>query len=237
MSISGGRMKVYAIGDLHLLGGTDKQMDVFGPNWEGHAARISDAWRSCVAGNDIVLIPGDISWAMRLEDAAEDIAFIGALPGRKVVIRGNHDYWWAAIGRVRALADPGTWFIQNDAVKLDGVVICGTRGWFAADVNATDDADARIFRRELTRLELSLQAAARLGGPIFAMLHYPPFDEKRRPTAFCELFSDYGVRDVVYGHLHGPACKNAREGEYGGVRYHLCSADGVGFTPRLIAGV
>lgn len=230
-------MRLFAIGDLHLLGGTEKQMDVFGSNWAGHAMRISEAWRSCVGEDDAVLIPGDISWAMRLEDAKADLDFISELPGTKVIIRGNHDYWWSTIGRVRSMGGDRTVFIQNDAARLGGVTVCGTRGWLAAEGDAATNDDAKIYRRELMRLELSLKAAKKLGAPIVGMIHYPPFDEKRRPTGFAELFSAYGASDVVYGHLHGAACKNAREGEYGGVRYHLCSADSVDFAPTLILTV
>lgn len=222
--------KVFAVGDLHLPGGTDKPMDVFGGHWEGHFLRIAEDWRERVRQEDIVLIPGDISWAMQLSQAQQDLDAIGALPGRKILIRGNHDYWWGSISKLRAALSPGMYALQNDALMLDGLVFCGSRGWTAA-TEASDDEDRKIYLRELGRMELSLQAAIRLSKdvPPIVLTHYPPVEERGGVTPMSALFTRYGVRDVVYGHLHGAACERAFRGEVDGVRYHSVSCDGLGF--------
>lgn len=222
---------IFAIGDLHLPGGDDKSMDVFGAHWEGHFEAIASDWQQRVAADDIVLIPGDISWAMKFEEAQPDLLAIAALPGRKILIRGNHDYWWGSISRLRAWLPPDMQAIQNDAVMLDGIVFAGTRGWTIPDENATVE-DVKIFSREQVRLRLSLTHARRISpdGPLVALIHYPPMQMDGSPSEFTELFTQYGVSDVVYGHLHGTATAYAYRGEMGGVRYHPVSCDGLGFT-------
>ena len=222
-------MTIFSIADLHLSAG-DKPMDVFGAHWENHFERIAGDWRERVRQEDIVLLPGDISWAMYLEEAADQLAMIGALPGRKILLRGNHDYWWSAIGRVRAALPEGMYALQNDALALDGFVFCGTRGWVLPGED-TAPADRRIYERELLRLEMSLKAARALshGEPLIALLHYPPLAASDQATEPARLLSEYGVRHAVYGHLHGAALKSAFAGEYGGVVYHQVSCDGLGF--------
>lgn len=230
-------MRIFAIGDLHLSLSSDKPMDVFGSNWDNHGERIAEAWKEAVEPGDLVLIPGDISWAMQLKDAAPDIDFVGALPGRKVIMRGNHDYWWNSVSKVRSILPKDMWALQNDAVELENVVIAGSRGWMCPGSAGFDvSEDKHIYEREVLRLELSLSKAAK-DKPVIAMLHYPPFNEKRLPSGFTELFERYGVKTVVYGHLHGKSCKNAFEGERNGVEYILCSADHLDFKPKLIAEI
>lgn len=170
-------MRVFAIGDLHLPGSQGKPMDVFGAHWERHFEKICEDWRARVLPEDVVLLPGDLSWAMTLEEAAQDIAAICALPGQKLLLRGNHDYWWSSLTRVRALLPEGNYALQNDARVLQGIAFAGTRGWTIA-TPASSAQDLKIYRREVLRLELSLQDAARKGPglPIVAMLHYPPFN-------------------------------------------------------------
>lgn len=233
---------IFAISDLHLPGGDKKPMEIFGEQWSGHFERISRDWRARVAPEDIVLLAGDISWAMRLEDARDDLAAIGALPGRKVILRGNHDYWWSSISRLRAALPEGMYALQNDAVRIGNVVVCGSRGWTAPEsANATEE-DGRIFARELARLDLSLAAAGVLADEIraegemprlVAMVHYPPVLEAGRPSEVTRRLSASGVRDAVYGHLHGPGRAGAFSGELQGVRYHFTSCDGLDF--RLLA--
>ena len=156
-------MAIYAIGDLHLPGHQEKPMNVFGDHWDRHFDVIRENWLSMVSPEDVVLIPGDISWAMQLEEARDDLMQIAALPGRKLLLRGNHDYWWNSISKVRALLPENMYAIQNDALALDGVVYCGTRGWnIPGEGQPTDPQDVKIFQRELLRLEMSLQQAEKL---------------------------------------------------------------------------
>ena len=223
-------MKLFAISDLHLPAGENKPMDVFGAHWERHFERISEDWLSRVSDEDIVLLPGDLSWAMQLSQARRDIESVGSLPGRKLIIRGNHDYWWSSISRVREALPTSMYAIQNDAVKLDGITFCGTRGWILPGDGVQED-DVRIFRRELNRLELSLTRAKQLasGGSIVCLVHYPPLTDAVRDTEVTELIERSGVKCVVYGHLHGGALNGAFRGEHNGVSYHQVSCDGIHF--------
>ena len=230
-------MKVFAIGDLHLSLDSDKPMDVFGPQWDHHAQRIAESWKEAVSAEDLVLVPGDISWAMHLKNAAADLKYIGDLPGHKVILRGNHDYWWDSLAKVRNALPAGVYALQNDALAIGGVAVAGSRGWTCPGSQNFDPAtDQRIYERELIRLELSLEKAAGKGTMI-CMLHYPPFNESRASSGFTELFERYEANLVVYGHLHGKSCKSAFEGVKNGVQYVLCSADYLEFRPKLIMEV
>ena len=227
-------MRLFAIGDLHLPGGEDKPMNVFGAHWDDHFSRIARAWRDAVRPEDTVLIPGDISWAMQPAAALPDLEQIAALPGRKILIRGNHDYWWNSITRVRSMLPEGMSAIQHDAVDLGACVVCGTRGWMIpTGENALTEEDGRIYRRELLRLELALEAAKRTAGdrPILVMLHYPPLYENERKSGFTGLMEAYGVQLCVYGHLHGAGIRAGFNGEAGGIRYRLTSCDSLDFRP------
>ena len=228
-------MSVYAIGDLHLPGHEQKPMDVFGEQWDRHFDVIRDNWLSLVRREDIVLIPGDISWAMQLADALDDLRAIGALPGRKLLLRGNHDYWWSSIGKVRAALLPDMYAIQNDAIALDGHVFCGARGWLlpTAQTPLAPD-DERIYQRELLRLEMSLVQGEKLGQKLVAMTHFPPLLGDGETTAFTELLERFPVTDVVYGHLHGAGIRNAYQGIRNGICYRLVSCDSIGFCPVRI---
>ncbi len=170
-------MRLFAIGDLHLPGGDDKPMDVFGPQWDRHFLRIQENWQKLVEDEDTVLIPGDISWAMQLEDARADLEAIGSLPGRKVICKGNHDYWWNSISRVRSILPPSITAIQHSAADLGEATVCGTRGWLIPTKEAPLDAqNEKIFLREAERLRLALDAAKNIAGgrPLIVMMHYPP---------------------------------------------------------------
>ncbi|MBQ8080806.1 MAG: metallophosphoesterase [Clostridia bacterium] len=221
-------MKVYAIGDLHLQGGDDKPMNVFGPQWEGHFEKISSDWRKQVTEKDAVLVPGDISWAMQLKDALPDLEMIAALPGIKVLLRGNHDYWWPGIGRLRSALPAGMLAIQNDAARIGPITVCGTRGWTIPGQQAAPE-DQKIYSREVMRLRLSLEQAARLGGELIGMTHYPPVTEDGTETEMSRLFSEYGVGTVVYGHLHGASGRSAFQGRLNGVQYYCVSCDQIHF--------
>lgn len=221
-------MAVYAISDLHLPA-REKPMDIFGEHWANHFEKISEDWRARVSEGDIVLLPGDLTWAMHLEEALEDLQRIGALPGRKLILRGNHDYWWSAIGRVRRSLPEGMFAIQNDFLMLDGLVFAGSRGWIIPVGDSADAGDVKIFQRERVRLEMSLRSARSKApdAPLIVMMHYPPLIDAAR--GFADLLEEYGVRDCVYGHLHGAGLHGAIRGERNGVRYHQVSCDGLGF--------
>lgn len=200
-------MKIFAIGDLHLSVNNPKPMDIFGPQWEGYVDKIFSDWREKVGEGDLVLLPGDFSWAMKLEDAKADFEMLKNLPGTKIMIRGNHDYWWPSISNLRKALPEKFYAIQNDAMKFGDVIVCGTRGWTVPEPNtqASED-DERIYKREVIRLELTLQAAKNLqknGEKIVCMMHYPPCNFHREESDFTRLIETYGVSTVVYGHLHG----------------------------------
>ena len=232
-------MKLFAIADLHLDGGAGKPMDVFGEMWAGHRERIFGSWRETVGEEDVVLIPGDISWAMHFKDALPDLFSISELPGTKVLSRGNHDYWWGSLSRMREALPGNMKLIQNDAVDLGDLVVCGSRGWILPSDPDFSGADRKIYERELLRLGLSLDAADRLAKgekPIVCMLHFPPAMKDGAATGFTELMEKNGVSLCVYGHLHGaPAWDVGIKGELNGIRYKLCSADSLGFSPAEIA--
>lgn len=225
-------MRIFAIGDLHLSGAFPKPMDIFGSHWSDHWQRIRQHWIELVCNDDIVLIPGDISWAMNLDDALVDLREIGELPGKKVIIRGNHDYWWNSIARVRNVLPPDMFVVQNDSIEIDGVHFCGTRGWIAPGGREYKEHDLKIFKREVERLGLSLKTA-QTAENIIVLLHYPPFDEKGAATAMIEKLRSYRVSHVVYGHLHGPYYR-ATEGDIDGIEYNLVSCDYLNFVPKLI---
>lgn len=228
-------MAIFAIADLHLDTG-DKPMDVFGSAWERHAERIFLCWERLVSPSDTVLIPGDISWAMTLSQAMPHLERIGALPGRKVILRGNHDYWWSSASRVRDALPEEMYLIQNDSLMLDGVLIAGSRGWLLPSADGFGQDDLRIYEREKIRLELSLGSARRRDehAPLVCMMHYPPLSEADRDTGFTELLGAYRVDRVVYGHLHGAALRGAFRGEHRGVVYQQVSSDGIGFEPARV---
>ena len=231
-------MSIYAIGDLHLPGNAQKPMNVFGSHWDRHFDIISERWRETISDGDVVLIPGDISWAMQLKDAVGDLEAIARLPGRKVLLRGNHDYWWSALGKVRAALPAGMYAIQNDALLLEETVFCGTRGWvLPTPQQPLDEQDEKILARECLRLRLSLEHAMRLAGggrDIFVMTHYPPLLSDGAATAFTEVLEAYPVRQVVYGHLHGAGIKSAFQGRRAGIEYGLVSCDALGFCPKRV---
>lgn len=227
-------MRVFAIADPHLSRVDPKPMDVFGPAWEGHPERFFAGWRRVVADDDLVLVPGDISWAMRFEDALYDLEDIAALPGKKVLLRGNHDYWWPSISKLRAGLPERMYAIQNDALEIDGVVVAGTRGWICPGSHGFDEKDEKIYRREVERLGLSLRAAERLEGRFFVvMLHYPPTNPRLEPSAFLDAIACAEPDALVFGHVHG-----AREpvlDQMPGVDVHFVAADALAFEPKLIA--
>lgn len=222
-------MKVFAISDPHLSFDVNKPMSIFGAVWENHWEEISADWDQKVSDEDVVLIAGDISWAMRLEEAVSDLELIGARKGKKILIRGNHDYWWGGLGKIRAVLPDNMYVLQNDALRLDGYVFAGSRGWTVPEVGVTPCAeDIKLLERERLRMEMSLKAAQNIrqeGDKLIAMIHYPPFDSRFCDSRFTELFREYKVDAVVYGHLHGNGCRTILEYDKCGIKYYLTSCD------------
>jgi predicted phosphohydrolase len=230
-------MRLFAIADPHLSRAAPKPMDIFGPGWQGHPAAFFSGWRETVGEDDLVLVPGDISWAMRLEDAMQDLRDIADLPGRKVLLRGNHDYWWPSISRLRRDLPAGMWALQNDAVLVDGVVVSGTRGWVCPGSHGFTSEDQRIYDREVERLRLSLAHAAKLEGTYHVvMLHFPPTNPRLEPSELTDLIIAAKPDALVFGHVHGeePQGVLARLDE---VDVHFVAAAALRFRPKLIAEV
>ncbi|MGI6090829.1 MAG: metallophosphoesterase [Saccharofermentanales bacterium] len=237
-------MKIFALADLHLSFAVDKPMAVFGQRWANHEEIIRDNWRQTVEPADLVLVPGDISWAVTLTEAMPDLRFIDQLPGQKLLLKGNHDYWWQSISKITRLCrDEGLTsldFLQNDARLLPGdTVICGTRGWLLPmDADYSPDQDDKILRRELLRLEMSLAAAHKIkeaNSRLLVMMHYPPLAETREQTAFTQLLEKSGVTDCVFGHIHHPwTGLRLDRTEIRGIRYTLVASDQIGFAPKLL---
>ncbi len=221
-------MKVFAISDLHLSVNNPKPMDIFGPVWDGYLDKIFSEWKEKVSENDLVLLAGDFSWAMKLEEAIADFNLLKDLPGKKVLIRGNHDYWWNAISTLRKNLPPSFYAIQNDAIKFGNIVLCGTRGWQVLENNMErTPEDEKIFKREIIRLEMTLQAAQKMrneNDKVFCMMHYPPMNALKEDSPFSLLLEKYKVDKVIYGHLHG--LKNVETYFIkNGIEYYLTSCD------------
>ncbi|WBW98769.1 metallophosphoesterase [Oceanirhabdus sp. W0125-5] len=228
-------MALYAISDLHLSFGVDKPMGIFGEKWVDHHLRIKENWINKISYSDTVIIGGDISWGMSKEEGFKDLEWLNSLPGNKMLIRGNHDYWWSGIKKLNSLYD-NMMFIQNNFFPYGEYAICGTRGWICpGGYNFKEDKDRKIYNRECIRAELSLKAAKDAGyNKIIFVTHYPPFNEKREDNEFIGLFKTYEVEKVIYGHLHGIGTKNAFEGEYEGIEFILTSVDHIDFDPVII---
>ena len=226
-------MKIFAVSDLHLPGNQNKPMDVFGGNWTGHWEKIRADWQLKVSEEDIVLIGGDISWAMSLEDALSDLCKIKDLPGKKVFIRGNHDYWWSGITALRRAApDERFYFLQNDAIKIGNFVICGSRGWSCPGSSDFKEEDEKIYRREAERFRLCFQSVNKIrerDDVLISLIHFPPFNVKKEVSLFTQAFENAGADTVVYGHLHGNIGAYSEEVLLNGVRYVLTSCDLRGF--------
>ena len=204
-------MRIFAIADPHLSKCDPKPMDIFGGNWQGHPEVFFERWQEIVAEDDLVLVPGDISWAMHLEEAMHDLNDIAALNGQKVLLRGNHDYWWAAIGKLREALPEGMFAVQNDALRFEaesgaGVVIAGARGWNCPDSFDFDADDEKIYLREAERLKLSIAAAQKLlkeGDKFIVMMHFPPTNFRLEPSLYTTLIAEHNPDFLVYGHVHG----------------------------------
>lgn len=227
-------MSLYAIGDLHLCLGAPKPMDVFGGAWVGYMEKLREGM-SILTPEDTIVLMGDLSWAMALEDAAADFAWINALPGRKIILKGNHDYWWSTLAKFQKFCQVNGFenleILNNNCFEYEGYAICGTRGWYYEE-NRSGQHDEKVFRRELIRLETSLKAAG--DKPKLVFLHYPPRSKGYECPEILELMHKYDVRRCFYGHLHGPSHKVAVEGQWDGIDYKLLASDYVGFKPYRV---
>ena len=239
-------MNIYTIGDLHLSLASNKPMEIFGEHWANHHQKIEQAWQDTVKSEDIVVIPGDISWAIDFKEVIPDLQFLHALPGRKILLKGNHEYWWGTGRKLEELKDAhqltSISFLHNSYIYIEEkrVSICGTRGWKCPErenPQGFSKQDAKLYRRELLRLEMSLQSASSNAGTVIAFLHYPPFNFHHESSGFTELLEQYGVERCYYGHLHGPSHRwalNGRLTEGSITDYRLVSADYLDFRPALI---
>ena len=224
-------MALYVLGDLHLSLSSDKPMDVFGAKWADHDRKLRESF-SLLSPEDTTVLCGDLSWAMGLEEASEDLRFIDALPGRKIILKGNHDYWWSTARKFYDFCDAhgfsGMHVLNNNCWTYGETALCGTRGWFYEE-EKHGEQDAKVFRRELMRLEVSLQAAGDREKLCF--LHYPPRFGAYRCQEIQDLLVRYGVTACYYGHLHGASHRAAFEGFWDGIKYSLVSADYLDFRP------
>lgn len=228
-------MSLFAIADLHLSLGTDKPMDVF-EGWKDYTVRLQKNWRAVVGERDTVVVAGDISWAMKLEESEQDFRFLHSLPGRKLILKGNHDYWWSTKQKIMSFfAEKGfdsLELVHNCAVPVEGRAVCGTRGWL---YNAESEQDKKIVSREVGRLNASLEDAGRQGLPPVVFLHYPPVYDGAECREILDVLLQNEIRDCYFGHIHGTlAAKRAPVGEYRGIRMHLISCDYLKFMPILV---
>lgn len=230
-------MSIFAIGDLHLSlhPEIDKPMDVFGSRWIDHHRRLEKAWKAIVSQEDTVILAGDISWGLRLDEALPDLGWIESFPGNKVIIKGNHDLWWSKITKLNQMYNTIT-FLQNTYYKVGDYGICGSRGWLCPGDKDYADEDEKIFKREVMRVKRSLAAAKTAGCQrIIGVTHYPPTNDKLENSEFTKLFTNGGVEIAVYGHLHGEEAFNKGiSGINWGVDYRLVSLDYLNCIPAKI---
>lgn len=243
-------MSIYAIADTHLSGSVPKSMEKFGRRWTDYTAKIERRWRALVTDADAVVIPGDVSWAMNLAEAEADFRFLAALPGKKYIGKGNHDFWWTTVTKMRKFLDEreisGIEFLYNNACDAGAAILCGTRGWFLeeAQQNTVTPVDyEKLVNREAIRLELCLKEAERLQKlrlttdgshvPIHVFLHFPPIYNSFRVQRFVELFHTYAIENVWYGHIHGNYTMPAQFTE-NGTTYHMIAADYLDFYPAKV---
>lgn len=228
-------MKIFAIADLHFDFKKEKPMNVFGDNWINHEDKIIKDWTNVVGDDDLVLIPGDISWALRLNDALADLMRIEKLPGTKIICKGNHDYWWSTSSKLDKLGLKTIKFLKNNSYEFDDIVVCGTRGWDTMEEHSEEASNEKIFLRELNRLKISIDSAKKFSGKIVVMLHYPPFNSDGLPNEFFSIMKDYNADTCIYGHLHGEeGHKNVREGFIDNLMVHCVSSDYIDFKLKRI---
>ena len=235
-------MSIYTIGDLHLSFKENKPMSIFGENWSEHEEKIKKDWKEKVKENDLVVLPGDFSWAMYLKDTDEDFKYLNELPGKKLLIKGNHDYWWTTIKSMRNFLEENNFknidFIHNNSYEFEDKIIVGTRGWSKNEGTPDDD---KIIKREVLRLELSIKDGIEKYGEdkeIIVFMHYPPIIKSNlidnELSGFVKIMKKYNIRQCFYGHLHSNSIKDAVVGEHYGIDFKLVSADGLDFKLHKI---
>lgn len=226
-------MAIYTIGDLHLSLGCEKPMDIF-PGWQGYMEKLERHWNTLVRPEDTVVLAGDTSWAMKLEDTVADFSFLQRLPGQKLLLKGNHDYWWTTVKKMeRFLQENGfdsLHILHNNSILAEGLAVCGTRSWM---FDVGEAHDEKVMNRELGRLRASLDAAQE-GAERVAFLHYPPVYPNANAQQVIDLLKEYNVKRCFYGHLHGNAIRFAVQGMVDGIKYRLISADALAFCPYKI---
>ncbi len=230
-------MSIFAIGDLHLSFTTEKPMDIFGDGWTNHIERLKDGF-NCVTDDDLVVLAGDSSWGISLKESLEDFKFIDSLPGKKLLLKGNHDYWWETVSKTKRFFEENgiktIEILHNNAFLHNDIAVCGTRGWFAPE-NDSDDHAEKIYNREISRLKTSLEAAKKLNAKeIHCFLHYPPISSGYECVEITEMLQNYGVSSCSYGHLHGYGHQIRFEGKFKNVEYRLISGDFLKFIPVKI---
>ncbi len=225
-------MSLFAIADTHLSLGTNKPMDSF-PGWNDYVARLGNNWNSIVKEEDTVVIAGDISWAMNFDELYEDFSFLNDLNGKKIIVKGNHDYWWNTLSKMNKFIAENNFnsinILQNNSYEVDGISVCGSRGWM---FESSEEHDEKILSREVGRIKMSLDSAVNENRILF--LHYPPITTNSSCNEILDTLKEYGIKKCFYGHLHGMATKYAFEGEYDGIDFKLISADRLSFVPKLI---
>lgn len=228
-------MSVFAIGDLHLSLGCDKPMDIF-RGWDNYVDRLTENWNRVVSDSDTVIIPGDISWAMTLEGTRQDFEYINnTLKGDKIILKGNHDYWWNTASKMNAFLAENVFdrirILNNNAYLVEGICVVGTRGWINDDGS---ECDAKVLNREAGRFRMSVTEGIKLGGELIAFIHYPPIYNGEKNEYILSVIREYGIKKCYYGHIHGPGHRYAFQGEYEGTQYKMISADYLGFMPIMI---
>ena len=225
-------MAIYTIADLHLSFSTDKPMDIFGTNWENYEEKIKEDWLKKVRKEDYIILPGDFSWAMYLEETVKDFEFINKLPGKKILLKGNHDYWWTTVTNMRKFLKENNFanidFLHNNSFEIENKIIVGTRGWILSE----DLEDKRLTKREADRLELSISNGIKEYGnekEIIAFMHYPPITKNYQNTEYINVLKKYNIKKCYYGHLHSISIQDALEVIIDGIEYKLVSSDGVDF--------
>lgn len=239
-------MSIFVIADLHLstLDSTNKSMEVFGRRWKDYTERLDSSWRHLVSDSDTVIIPGDISWALSLAEAESDLKFLDSLPGKKILLKGNHDFWWSTMKKhgefFSKIGISTISFLFNNAYDLGDFIIAGTRGWYhdEASKNMPDNADfLKLVNRERLRLKTSLEEALRLRGEsekeIVVFMHFPPYWNNKESESIIDLLVEYGIKRVYYGHIHGNYTVEP-EFTYKGIKMSIVSADYLSFTPKII---
>ena len=227
-------MSIFTIADTHLSLSDDKPMDIFG-GWQDYVTRLETNWKSLVTDEDTVVIPGDISWAMSLEGALEDFRLIHNLPGKKIILKGNHDYWWNTKRKMDAWLENEKLdtisILHNNAFKVGDYVICGTRGWF---YDAEKSADMKVLLREASRLDMSIEEGKKLGENLIVFLHYPPVMQIGKCQEIFDVLKKHDIKRCYYGHLHGESTRHSVNETVDGIKFSLISADFLGFCPQLV---